>query len=73
MENVASRWEETVADLTRELESAKNQVKQRQDVYYKMEEEYKRKVQGAESESRERSKLEQRVVDLDHEVKTLMS
>ena len=73
MENVASRWEETVADLTRELESAKNQVKQRQDVYYKMEEEYKRKVQGAEGESRERSKLEQRVVDLDHEVKTLMS
>lgn len=27
VEKVASRWEETVAELTKELESAKNQVK----------------------------------------------
>lgn len=71
MENVASRWEETVAELTRELESAKTQVKQRQEMYYKMEEELRKKAEGAEGEGREKSKLEQRIEDLNHEVRTL--
>lgn len=73
MEKVTGRWEETVADLTRELESAKNQVKQRQDMFYKMEEELKKKAEGAEGETRERSKLEKRVEDLSYEVRTLQS
>lgn len=42
-------------------------------MFYQMEEEMKKKVEGTEGQSREKSKLEQRVEDLSYEVRTLQS
>lgn len=72
VEKVATRWEETVAELTRELESAKTQVQNREQMFQSMEQELNKKVQGVDGQTKkERSMLEQRIDHLSHEVKTL--
>ena len=44
IESVTVRWEETVGDLSKELDNAKKQVRERSEIYSKLEEELRKKA-----------------------------
>lgn len=71
IESVTVRWEETVGDLSKELENAKRKVKERSEIYNKLEEELRKKVEGVDVGKQEKTKLMEKIEDLSAELQLL--
>ena len=50
MEKITGRWEETVGDLSKELDNTKKEFQNRQLIFDKLEEDMKKKLHSADQD-----------------------